>query len=194
MKREFVFVSTVLCLGGLWGCGSKEDAPATDAQPKPPAARLAVKTATDADAATIDLRPKTTTVEEIAATKGGETVAGRTGPFETSTWEVEATIRSVQLKKDGDYYMVVQGDKGGQAVVEVPDPAKCKGSPLEPQIAATRRELEQKYHPTSEVKNVNDRATIDGVGFLGWGKNSKGAKGKSGARLMPGTGVKFRNG
>jgi hypothetical protein len=193
MNRTPVYALSVISIMALVGCGPKADEPApSSARPKPSPARLAVKTATDPDAAKIDLTPRHTTIEEIAATQGGDQVSGRTGPFETSTWEVDATIKSVQLKKDGDYYMVLQGEKGGQTVIEVPDPATCKGSPLEADITSARREIEARYHPTADVKNVNDKATLKGVGFLGWGNKSTGAKGKAGARLMPGTGIKFK--
>lgn len=99
--------------------------------------------------------------------------------------------------KDGDYYLVMKGAKGGQTVVEVPDPALCKGSPLESQIAGARKQIEAKYHPTKDVQKLDQPATVTGVGFLGWGKSSNGSKKKkggesrSGPRLMPGTGFTF---
>jgi hypothetical protein len=157
------------------------------------ASRRNVKTATDADAAKISKTPKDTTIEEILAQKGPAdgNLTGRQDPFETSTWKVKAKLESVQLMKDGDYYLVMKGDKGGETVVEVPDPKECKDSPLEPEIAATRKQLEDRYHPTSDVKKIDDEATVTGVGFLGWGGKSKSAKGHSGPRLMPGTGFDF---
>jgi hypothetical protein len=178
----------------LVGCNRSATPPSADALAKGGSvARRSVKTAMDADASKITLSPEDTTVENIAAQKPPSDLSGRTGPFETTTWRVKATIESVQLKKDGDYYMVLRGDKGGKTVVEVPDPKQCEGSPMHEQIAAARKQLEDKYHPTEQVKKVDERATVTGVGFLGWGSSSKGAKGSSGARLMPGTGFDFGN-
>ena len=163
--------------------------PVTDAQ----IARRSVKATTDADAAKIDTNVKDTTIEDLIKNKGEGTLASRQAPFETSIWRVKATVESIELKKDGDYYMVLRGEKGGQTVVEVPDPATCKGSPMEAEITKTRKALEEKYHPTSEKKDVNEQATITGVGFLGFNGNpkKKGSGGITGARLMPGTEIDF---
>ena len=161
------------------------------------ATRRSVKTATDALASQINLDPQNTTIEDIMNQKAPGDLGERTGPFEDSTWQVDATVESVQLKKDGDYYLVLKDGKGSETVVEVPDPKQCQGSPLQSQIAGARKAIEDKYHPTSDIKKVHDQATVTGVGFLGWGnsgKNSKkkGAVGGSGPRLMPGTGIKFK--
>lgn len=190
MTRIWPAISAA-CLLTLCGCGDNS-AVAKNAASGGSPARRSVKTGTDPDAAKINMSPVATTVEEIAAQKSPDNLAGRQGPFETTTWKVSATIESVQLKKDGDYYLVVKGDKGGSTVVEVPDPKQCEGSPMHDQIAATRQALEDRYHPTDQPKEVNEKATITGVGFLGWGSKGKGATGKSGARLMPGTGVEFK--
>ncbi|CAN5477124.1 hypothetical protein BH11ARM1_BH11ARM1_14500 [soil metagenome] len=188
-----------LALASLFvvGCGSKgETAPTAAKAPSPAAlARRSVKSTLDTDASKIVKTPKVTTIEDMMATKAPEgDLAGRVAPFETTTWQVEATIKSVELKKDGDFYMVLEGDKGGQTVVEVPDPKTVVGSPFEADITTTRKELEEKYHPTPEVKELNEKATITGVGFLGWGKKGKAATGKSGPRLNPGTTVTFKKG
>ena len=154
--------------------------------------RRNVKTSIDPDAAKIDLSAKDTTVEDIVAQKApGGDLKGRVAPFETSTWRVHATLASVKLMKDGDYYLVLKGSKGGETVVEVPDPKDCKGSPLLPQITAARTELENRYHPSTQVKELHDQATVTGVGFLGFNNNKKPGKGKSGSRLMPGIGFDF---
>ena len=157
------------------------------------ATRRNVKTTIDADASAIDKTAKPTTIEDILAEKGPADgkLEGRQAPFETSEWSVKAKLESVQLMKDGDYYLVMKGSKGGETVVEVPDPKDCAGSPLQPDIAAARKQLEERYHPTKDVKKIDDDATITGVGFLGWGGKSKGAKGRTGPRLMPGTDFEF---
>ena len=151
-----------------------------------------VKVAMDAGASKIVQTPKETTVEAITAQKLPSGALGdRSAPFETTEWQVKASLKSIQLMKDGDYYLVLKGDKGGETVVEVPDPAQCKGSPLETQIATARKELENRYHPTTVVKNLNDVGTVTGVGFLIWGAPKKGHTGHSGPRLMPGTGFSW---
>lgn len=168
------------------GCGKKE-------VKAPDASRIAVKHGMDADLKSVDMTPKTTTVEDLMAAKMPEDVKGdlssyqdrRVGPFEKTVWQVSAKITSVQLKKDGDYYMKIEGANGGHSVVEVPDPKLLKGSPLEADITSLRKQLEERYHPTKDEKKVNDSASIKGLGFLGW-------RGRpSGGRIMPGTGITF---
>lgn len=156
------------------------------------AARRSVKTAIDPDASKIDTAAQDTTIEDIVARKGpkGGALGARVPPFETSTWRVKARLTSVRLMPDHDYYLVMKGSKGGETVVEVPDPKECKGSPLLPQITAARKLLEERYHPTATTQTLNDSATVTGVGFLGFGGKSSG-KGRSGPRLMPGLGFDF---
>jgi hypothetical protein len=187
MNRSGALLIVGLAIAVLAGCSKGTDDAAM-------VARRQVKVGLDADASKIEATPRETTIEDLIANKAPEgALAGRVGPFETTTWRVTATIKSVQVKKDGDYYMVLKGDKGGSTVVEVPDPKTCEGSPMHDQIAATRKQLDDKYHPTKDVKNVNDRATVDGVGFYGFGNNGKGASGKVGSRLMPGTNFQFKH-
>jgi hypothetical protein len=200
--------SSVICALALLviGCSSQSSEPSSVATrvgvPKSnapstknggSAARRSVKSTLDPDAKLISLAAKDTTIEDIVAQKAPADGAleGRVAPFETSTWRVKCTLKSVQVMKDGDYYLVMNGQRGGQTVVEVPDPSTVKGSPLESQITAARKQLEEKYHPTKDLKTINDEATVTGVGFLGWGKPSKGAKGRFGSRLLPGTGFDF---
>lgn len=184
----------------LAGCGSSDkglSSKAVSPSQAKGASRVDVKHATDPGAALIDQTPRAISLEDFVALKAGAAKGdlgtdfkdSRVDPIETSTYEVEATIKSVVQRKDGDYYMVVQGDHGADAIVEVPDPNLCKNSPLHDKIASTRKALEERYHPNSDVKEVNEKATIDGVGFLGW----RGKPGSNKPRLMPGTGVHFKD-
>lgn len=197
MSKFLLLAAGCAALTVVAGCGSKSEPPSVAAvQSGGITARRSVKTASDADAAKISADPQDTTIEAIQSQTVPATLAGRVGPFETTTWRVKATIESVQLMKDGDYYMVLHGKKGGTTVVEVPDPATCKDSRFLSQIKEARKEIEDKYHPTTKQQKVHDDATVSGVGFLGWQGSSsknkgKGAHGYSGARLLPGTGVDF---
>jgi hypothetical protein len=154
--------------------------------------RRNVKTGTDPDASKIDLSPKSATVADISAQKDpAGTLTGRVSPFETSTYRVQATLESIKLMRDGDYYLVLKGGNS-ETVVEVPDPKDCKGSPLQSQISAARSELEARYHPTKNIQQLHDQATVTGVGFLGFGSSKKAGKHQTGARLMPGLDFNFK--
>ena len=154
---------------------------------------MAVKTTTDADASQINRTIQDATVEEIIANKSPGLLGKRIAPFERSIWRVKATVESIELKKDGDFYMILRGASGAHTVFEVPDPETCKGSPFEGQIRETRKELEDRFHPTKDKQDIGKNATVTGVGFIGFSNNQirRGSNGINGARLMPGTSVNF---
>ncbi len=196
-------IAIVVALLCVWGCNAGKDNAASGESKatRRVASRLDIKKAIDPGAAKIDRTAQEISVEDLVAMKLPDSVKGdletypekRIGPFETSTYKMDATIKSVQHRKDGDYYLVVQGSSGKQAVVEVPDPEQCKGSPLYDDIKQTRQELEKRYHPTNDIKNVDNKATIEGVGFYGFkGRPGSGTQGRS-PRLMPGIGVHFEH-
>jgi hypothetical protein len=161
--------------------------------------RISVQHGYDADAAKVDPSPKTITIEALLATRNlsnrkidlAQYKNRRAAPFETTTFAVTGSIKSIKHEKDGDYYMVIKGKSGAEAIVEVPDPSLCKGSPLLSEIKAARASLEKRYHPTDEVQSLNEEITVDGVGFLGSRRKPGSGSFGSSVRLMPGTGVKF---
>lgn len=171
-------------------------APPAAARPpvSPATSRLALKRGLDREAASLHMTPKPLTVAELskmplpADFKGAleDNQDQRIGDFERQVYSVNATIKSIQLRSDGDYYMEIEGPDGSKSVMEVPDPALCKGSPLQASIAATRKALEARYHPTTAKKEVNDAAVLQGIGFYG----PRGSQ--AGGRLMPGLGITFK--
>lgn len=173
--------------------------PAQTAAVKSGPGRVPVEHGLDADAVKVDQTPKVISVEELLATRDKGTSKidlsayhdKRVAPFETTTFEITGKIKNIKHEKDGDYYFVLEGKSGAQAVVEVPDPKLCQGSPLLSKITAARTDLERRYHPTEKPRDLNEEITVDGVGFLG-SRRKKGSGGfGSSVRLMPGTGVKF---
>ncbi len=199
--RSVAYLSLPICtLILLGGCSRSSNESGTETKRAPKgagASRIAVKHANDPDAKEINTTPKDITVEELIASKmpaGSGNLEdyanSRVGEFERSTFRLKGVLKSVQHKKDGDYYLVMVGASGAEAIVEVPDPELCKGSPIIDEITAARDELEKNYHPTNQVKPIGQNATIEGVGFYGWkGKPGSGGSGRA-SRLMPGTGFK----
>lgn len=182
-------------------CSHPAETPAPTPTAKKPvnrATRVAVKHALDPDAAKINLVPRTLGLAELAAHKAPNDLGAdisnpdyqkhRIAPFETQVWRVDVNVKSVVHRKDGDYYMVLTAKDGSESVVEVPDPKLCEGSRLHDQIAVARADIEKRFHPTDEPKEINQHATVDGVGFFGF----KGKKGGTGARLMPGLGFNWQ--
>jgi hypothetical protein len=209
--------SLVPCSSAIWattfalaiaGCGSKREpnanplsntAAAQAAPAKKGPGRIGVEHGLDADVAKVDQTPQPISVEQLLAFRDRGTGkinldnyhARRVAPFETTTFEVAGTIKYIKHEKDGDFYFALQGKSGAQAIIEVPDPKLCVGSPLLPRIAAARRDLEKRYHPTETPRNLNEEITVDGVGFLGSRRKPGSGSFGSSVRLMPGTGVKF---
>lgn len=176
------------------GCNPKPAPSPTEDTKKPvnKDSRVSVKHALDPEARSIDLTPTKITLGELDRVKApadfSKDSATRVGPFEKKVWQVQAELKSVVLRKDGDYYVVLGDDKGGESVVEVPDPKLCEGSPLHDQIAAAREMLEKRYHPTETAKDINEKATVQGVGFFG----TKRKTGAVSPRLMPGLKFEFK--
>ena len=159
--------------------------------------RITIKRATDDGATGLGkLAPKKTSIEEILAIvrpdgmRQGQDASRfqtkRVESFETTVWTLEATIKEIIVRPDGDFYMTIEGVTGARTVVEAPDPKLCKDSKLLAQITAVRKILEEKFHPTAQPMKVDVKATLTGVGFFG-NASSK----SNGARLMPATDVKF---
>jgi len=210
-ESGFGRILPILCLAfAAAGC-QKTDEVATKSSASPTAAREAAKATPkpvgrvtvehglDADASSVNQQPQTISVEDLLAmrNKVGAKVDlaafhdRRIAPFETTTFEIEGVIKNIKHEKDGDYYLVLQGKTGAEAVVEVPDPKLCAGSPLLPKIQAARDALGERYKPTDTPKNLNEKITIDGVGFFGSRRKAGSGSFGSSVRLMPGTGVKF---
>ncbi|AIE88137.1 hypothetical protein [Fimbriimonas ginsengisoli] len=164
-------------------------------------ARIAIKRALDPAAATIPKTPVKTTVEDLLAavrppalqpdSKGAEYQNRRIGPLENTMWQVTATIKQIILRADGDYYMVIEGASGARTVVEVPDPRLCPKSKLIKQIQHVRNMLAKRFGPTPMPQDVNQKATITGVGFFGMQGRSLQGRQNNGARLMPGIDISF---
>jgi len=195
----FVAASGV-CLAA--GCGPKptiaSQPDAATIKPVNRASRVAVKHGLDVGAKDIVMAVKETTIEDLLKMDRPEGLAddisspdfqtNRSGPLETQVWRLKVKVKSIVKRKDGDYFLTIESPSGATTVVEVPDPALCKGSPLEADIASSRKDLEARFHPTDKPKDVDKEATVTGVGF--WGQKGRpGTKGApNGARIMPGLG------
>jgi hypothetical protein len=140
--------------------------------------RRAIMTGADADSARVRPAPVQTTVEDLLARPRppdfGTDVANpayqnhRADPVETTIWVVDAEIVSHQLMPDGDFRVILRGGSGKTVVMELPDPkAVPPTSRWAKEIAAVRRQFEEKYHPARQLRPATGRARITGVGFFG---------------------------
>jgi len=164
-------------------------------------ARLSIKHATDAAAATIPARAQSTTIERMLSETRPAGLAPdlrsqayqytRAAKFETTKWIVEATITEIVKRPDGDFYMVIEAKSGAKTVVEAPDPDLCAGSHFLAEIKRVRKLLNDKFHPTPQPQKVRVSAQITGLGFFGYQSKSPSGGRTNGARLMPALNLKL---
>jgi len=155
--------------------------------------RQPVERCSDVDAATIDPKPKPTTLAAIKSLVRPASInfrrsnfARRRVPgFETTIWSFEATITEAVFRSDGDLYLVVEAE-GARGSVEVPDPSLCVGSPYQARIANVRTEILRELGGRMPNYHLSVKARLTGVGFFG----TEGAS-DNGARLEPLLGVEW---
>jgi hypothetical protein len=118
----------------------------------------------------------------------------RAHPVETTIWTVEAEIIACKEEDDGDYHIVIQGDRGETMIVEVPDPDSAFVDPSSPWAAAiksSREEIQTRLKPERTLKKVRERALITGVGFFDRVHGQTGVAASNGIELHPVLGVEW---
>lgn len=164
-------------------------------------AEASIKLANDAEAKTINPKPKPTTLAALMAMprpkgmpadgKRAETHAKRYGPLETTVWQLDVHVSRIELREDGDFYLVIEDGKGAGTVAELPDPVLSKGSPFRSKITEVRKMLANQLGPTPRSKAVSRRARITGIGYFGRSRRSSATH--NGARIQPLLTVKWLN-
>lgn len=144
-----------------------------------PRPRLEVQRTLDRAARQISPEAKETTVGALLAAARPDLDQGRVGPIETTIWKIQARVVESQLHDDGDIYLVIESE-GKRCVAELPDPAKCVGSPFHDEIARLRKRLERELEPTGQPKKIGRAADLTGIGFFG-----PHGRANNGVRLMP---------
>lgn len=130
--------------------------------------RWAIKTATDANAASIAKAPVAGTIAALSALpaqNGNDT--DRIGPTEVTTYQL-TDVKLVQYRReaDGDYHLVVS-DGTRTMIVEIADPA-CAGAtgPLLAQMTNARAQFDAVHAPVLSTPSAsNETVTVTGVGF-----------------------------
>lgn len=167
--------------------------PCTSVQGTIQDAATKLKLALDPEARTIDYHPKKTTLSEMLSIprppgmrqdgqRGGQ-YAKRVAPFETTIWELKVHVLRIEVRADGDYYLVIVDDKGNGTVAELPKPEACKGSRFQNKVMETRKSLDAHLSPSGQPKLVGKWAIIRGIGHFGQSKLSD--KNDNGARIQP---------
>jgi len=158
-----------------------------------------IKLTTDAGAKAINPKPKVTTLSAImgmqrpagmpASGKRAEAHSKRYAPLETTVWQLDVHVSRIELREDGDFYLVIEDGKGAGTVAELPDPALCKGSPFLAKITDVRKMLAKQLGPSPRSKAVSRRARLTGIGYFGKSRLSDATH--NGARIQPLLSVKW---
>jgi hypothetical protein len=136
--------------------------------------RWSVKTLTDKDAASVHLKPKTTSVRALRRLRRptGLRYRGRIPGVETTTYRVRAVVVEMKLEEDDDIHLVIAqpGATSLTMIVEFPAYGCTRGAPA-PTRAAMRSARAALVRACgtparSSFTHLRGAATITGVGFF----------------------------
>jgi hypothetical protein len=146
---------------------------------RPGVYRWPVRTGADADSSDVQETPVAATVEELIGKPRPDDLPARGSipayqnnravGVERTVYQVEASLVGCKLETSGNFHLNLQGTTGQTMIAICPDPDPrfvAPSSRWAKQIAAVRREVEQKLQPERRRKVVNERVCITGVGFF----------------------------
>jgi hypothetical protein len=182
-----------LLFGGSYWFKHKEKVEAQIGTPKPEVIdRDRVKSCLDSDAHKIAKQTQKTTLGALLKIArpadlprdghAGPYADTRIPPVETTVWRIEARLKEIVEREDGDLYLVLE-DKGSRTVAEVP-PFELNNR-FHGHVEQVRKHLETRFKPTRQPRPLDLPIIVEGVGFFG--RASSG----NGARLHPVTSVQF---
>jgi hypothetical protein len=138
----------------------------------------AVKTLSDSAAHEVDLRPRLTTVETLAALRAPGNIGTRMPGAEMRTWRIRVRLLWQKLEGDSDVHLVLADPKTGRTMIaELPSPV-CVGAAagVAAQMASARSALARACgQPTTAFTRLSGTATIDGVAFFDFAHGQRGA-------------------
>jgi len=133
--------------------------------------RWAVKTLSDPDRDSVDLRPVDATVEDLVQVEPEGVAPGgaRYEPVELTVYRVEAYLGGAFVESDGDWHLVLFGlqDQHASLIAEIPDPT-CAGAcrcGFAEAFAEARQALQDRLsQPNPQDEAI--RVIVTGVGFF----------------------------
>ncbi|HYL16761.1 MAG TPA: hypothetical protein VEV41_27240 [Terriglobales bacterium] len=143
-----------------------------------PVFRWKVRTGSDPDASLVKETPVRTTVEELAAKPRPADMKTPTEIYpayqhrraegvERTIHEVEAVIVACKLQMSGSYHLDLKGETGRTMIANCVDPRFVDpGSRWAKQIAAVRKEVEERLKPGPAYTRGSWRVRITGIGFF----------------------------
>jgi hypothetical protein len=161
--------------------------------------RWAVKTLTDRDASTVNLRAKPTTVDALRSFARPSHLPGRRGPsIERTTYRLSATLVTAKVEADSDVHLVIADPRHAShtVIVELPSPSCTHGSAtrVRKRMSRARRAFVGAcgQPPSSRFGALSGKATITGVGFFDFKHGQRGVA-PNAIELHPVLGFKSQN-
>jgi hypothetical protein len=161
--------------------------------------RWAVKTLTDADHASVQMQPKTTSVSWLTSQDAPANLPedNRLPPIETQTYQVQAQLVGFKHETDRDFHIVIAdlNEPTLTMIVEIPDP-ECGdvcASPVLGNIQQARQDfVDHCGQPTASFKRLQKKlnVTVTGVGFFDFLHGQTGVA-DNGIELHPVTKIQF---
>jgi hypothetical protein len=159
--------------------------------------RWPVKTMSDADAALVNLQPKSSSVSALRSLPkpASQPDNHRLAPTELMTFTVRATATIFKREDDRDIHLVIASPSNAAEtmIVEFPD-VDCEGaneSLVLDQIAAARAQFTAVCgQPTTNPKSCNFEVDVTGVGFFDFLHGQTGVA-PNGIELHPVLGITF---
>jgi hypothetical protein len=134
------------------------------------AERWSIKTGADSAAAGINLLPKLTGINDLAAlpAKTFFPATTRISPVEQTVYALrDVRLTYYRLEDDSDYHIVLLSPTGTTMITEIPYPADCTTSSVwQCEISRARAAVDAQFLPQLNVgKSVNYTVSAIGVGF-----------------------------
>jgi len=132
--------------------------------------RWTIKTGADFDTRLVDLSSDTPTT--IAAMRSWPAPSpipemNRVFPYETTIWDIDATLVQYKLEDDQDYHLVLSDDAGNTIIAEIPCTCCVSfASPFRTSIFIVRRDFDAKLKATTSFQTANIPVRISGVGMF----------------------------
>jgi hypothetical protein len=147
---------------------------------RPGKARWNVRTGSDPDAIHVKDICLKTTIEQLVKEPRPQDMPKPNAAYpeyqnrraegvERTIYQLEADIVSCKLESNGSFHLTLQGETGATMIATCPNPEPpflAAGNRWSKEIAAVRKQVEERLHPDRSMKRTKERVRITGVGLF----------------------------
>lgn len=157
-----------------------------------PVERATVKSATDAQASSINPTAFPTSIVAMQAVPMPRPLPqdARVAPDETTLFSVTATLIGYALTPEGEIQLVLSDDLRRTIIAKIPSVNCIGGSRFSSEISTARSEAEWTLSPTTEFKDARMAVQVQGLGFFDFLQGQRGQS-PNGLSIYPVTSIDF---